>query len=514
MKILSNPKLTNIVNNKRVRDIATKISNPKALLPVIMLEVAVTTGRSYQAYKRGGKTECRERLIDESITAAVWFGIITWLNNGLGYLIKQKGIFDKNGLKEIDTDLGADAIRNPLQNAIKKRPDIKNKICSLKFMKIITAALAGIYLSGIVVPKFYQNLTKKILTKEKENKKQQELINNQNNFQNINSIKLSMDNFIAQTKQSKQNTSFGSASNFIHILENNAIAKLLTVDVGLFAGRAYSARNADERTEYLFRDLASSFFYMFSTPLVFLGISKFIDKYKGKISAVDPNTANYITEYLNKNAKDMSIDDFEKLILGTDKDLAMKMVRHVNGETIDLETFEKLAKANIANNEQLDNVIAQAKKFIELRPESASKTLLTASEVINSVQGGKINDATFLTKAVEVATNPRILKPNSIGISQNKEKFISYIEIDKIKYNIKKYAEGILEYAKNNNADKITSDILTQVKNRNFLSKVGYTSIGLLISGTFLSTIIPKIQYKITELRTGNKDFPGIRDIK
>lgn len=512
MKILSNTKLTNIVNNKNVRNIASKVCNPKALLPVILLEVAVTTGRSYQAYKRGGKTECRERLIDESITAVVWFGIITWLNQGLGKLIKQKGIFDKKGLPEIDTDLGADAIRNPIKNAIKKRPDIKNKICSLKFMKIITAALAGIYLSGIVVPKFYQSLTEKILKKEKAQKRQVMFEKTQNNNKNeiksqkIKQERISLKEYINKTSAKNNNMNFGSAANFIHLLESNSIAKLLTVDVGLFAGRAYSSRNADERTEYLFRDLASSFFYMFSTPLIFLGLSKYIDKYKGKNTAVDANTAHYITEYLSKNANNISVNDFEKIVIGQNKELAMKIVRNIKGETISIADFENLAKFYIKDNKQLNEVLTQANNFIKLRPESASKTLLTLSEVINSVQGGKINNAEFLTKAVEIAS------PN--GISQKSTKFIPYKEIDKMKQDIAKYAESILEYAKKHNVSTITNDILTQVKNRNMLAKLGYTSIGLIISGAFLSTIIPKIQYKITEIRTGNKEFPGIRDIK
>ena len=175
MNIFSNPTVTRIANNKSVQKFVSQMSNHKAMLPVIMLEASVISGRCYQAYKRGGMTECRERMIDESLTAIVWFGIIKWLNKGFGKLIKQKGIFDKNGLPEIETDLGKDAIRNPIQRAINARPEIKNKIGSLKFTKIMLAALAGIYLSGLVLPKFYQSLTEKILNKEK--KKTQEKAN-------------------------------------------------------------------------------------------------------------------------------------------------------------------------------------------------------------------------------------------------------------------------------------------------------------------------------------------------
>ena len=208
-----------------MRKLASQMSNHKALLPVIMLESTVISGRTYHAYKRGGMTEARERMIDETITAAVWFGIISWINSGFNKLIKQKGIFDKKGLPEITIDLGKDAIRNPIGRAIKKRPEIQNKIGSLKFTKIAVSALAGIYLSGVIVPKFYQSLTEKILHKERKTKQ----TNNKINFEE----------FLKRTN--KKSVTFGNASNLInttaHILENNAIAKLLTVDVGLFAGR-------------------------------------------------------------------------------------------------------------------------------------------------------------------------------------------------------------------------------------------------------------------------------------
>ena len=127
------------------------------------------------------------------------------------------------------------------------------------------------------------------------------------------------------------------------------------------------------------------------------------------------------------------------------------------------------------------------------------------SEVINSIKGGYVNKPEFLTKAVEISTD---------GVSQNPQRFISFKEIDKIKSNITKYVESIFDYAKANGLDKITPEFLTQARNRNFIMKTGYTLAGMTVSALFLSTIIPKLQYKITEWRTGRKDFPGVKDIK
>jgi len=496
MNFFANNTLTKIVNNNTVRKVASQVSNHKALLPVILLETTVISGRSYQAYKRGGKTELRERAIDETLTAVVWFGVITWLNTAFAKLIKHKGIFDKKGLPEIEVDVGSDAIRNPLQHAINKRPNIKNKICSLKFMKIFGASLAGIYLSGIVLPKFYQNITKKMLHKEKRK---------QSNDKSI-GRKVDINDFLKQTANKKQ-PAFGSAATFIHALENNPIYKLLTVDAGLFAGRIYSARNADEGLEFGFRDTMSSFFYMFSTPLIFKSISKFLDKYSGKNTNLDPKTAQYVTETLTSkiNGKSVNINEFKDSILGTNRDLATKIIHKAEGETVDIERLKKIVSELVHDKKQAENILKKAQEFINLRPEGSSKNLLPISEVINSVMGGELNSPEFLKNAVNIATD---------GASQNPDRFVSFKEIDKIKYKIVEYGESIIEYAKKQGKTEINADILTQVRNRNFVCKSAYTLCGLAVSALFLSTLIPKLQYKITEWRTGNKEFPGIRDIK
>ena len=501
MNIFANRTIQNIANNRTVQKIASKMCNYKdALLPVIMLESTVIAGRSYQAYKRGGKTECRERLIDETISAVIWFKIISWLNTAFEKLISKKGIFHKDGLPEIAIDFGSDAIRHPLKNAIQKRPEIGSIIGGLKVSKIVLSALIGIYFSGMILPKFYQNLTKKILRKEKEQK------NTESNKQNL--PKVSMREFLKQTS-GKKGVSFRGAMDTIHtaahILENNPIARLLTVDAGLFAGRAYSARNNDERVELLFRDMTSSFFYLASTPIIYFLLSRFADKFKGKNTNVDPNTANFITEYINKQlkGKDIAPKEFIKLALG-DTSVNAKVMPLLKDETMDIFRAESIIKGLGLNAEKVKEATESLKTFIKLRPQTASQKLVTKSEILNALQGGFINNAQFLTDAVEIATH---------GASQKPNKFISFVRIDKIKHNIKQYTESISQYAQNAGKN-ISADILQQVKTRNLFAKVGYTLAGLVVSSAFLSTIIPKLQYKITEWRTGSKEFPGIKDIK
>ena len=139
-----------------------------------------------------------------------------------------------------------------------------------------------------------------------------------------------------------------------------------------------------------------------------------------------------------------------------------------------------------------------------MRPQGASRYFVAKTEALNAIQGGLINDPSFLTKAVEISTN---------GLSQDKTKFVSFKKINSIKQNIIKFAESIIEYAQKA-GKKITPELLTETRNRNMFLKVLYTIIGMAVSSLFLSTLIPKLQYKITEWRTGKKEFPGIRDIK
>lgn len=500
MSIFSNQTIQNIANKPSVQKFASQMCNHKdALLPIALLETTVIAGRSYQAYKRGGMTECRERLIDESITAVVWLYIISWLNKGLEKIIEKPKIFSKKGLPEITIDFGSDPIRNPIKNAIQKRPEIEKVIGGVKLSKIALSALVGVYFSGVMLPKFYQNLTRKILKQKKDAKDN-----------NLPQNRITMDEFLKQTSSPNKGVSFGNSGTkiqtFAHLLEKNPIARLLTIDAGLFAGRAYSARNKDERTEILFRDLVSSFFYMCCTPIIYSLLSKNVDKFKGKNTDLDPNTAAHITKYLKVKFKDanMSPEEFTKLAFGQNEALAKQVISSIDRDIVSLNDVKAILNKLSVCEAQTSDILSKLQKFIDLRPQGSSKELFPKSEVENAIRGGFANDAEFLANAVKASTE---------GASQEATKFVSYKKIDSIKQNIMRYLESVAEYAKKSGKN-ISADMLEQVKARNLFVKSGYTIAGMLVSSAFLSTIIPKIQYKLTEWRTGNKDFPGIKDIQ
>ena len=55
-----------------MRKFVTKLDRKGAILPVLLLEATVTGGRTYQAYKRDGFVEARERVTEESLGAVFW----------------------------------------------------------------------------------------------------------------------------------------------------------------------------------------------------------------------------------------------------------------------------------------------------------------------------------------------------------------------------------------------------------------------------------------------------------
>ncbi len=498
MSIYSSKLITKITTNPKISKVASMLTNHKALLPVIALETSVTSGRTFQAYKRGGITEARERIIDESLTAVVWFGIIGWLNSLFSKIISHKGIFDKKGLPEIYVDLGKDAIRNPIQHAIDLRPDIKTKIGGLKLTKIILSAVAGIYLSGVILPKFYQSVTAKILAKQKKEKREHEILEH---------AKVTMQEFLERTGKKTKQISFKGMplTTFANILENNKIANLLTVDGGLFAGRMWNARNKDEAIEFGFRDISSSFFYLLSTPLIYNVLSKHVDFFRGKNTNIDPKTAGYITERIKEIIKNADINTYKKEILGEKVPFADEILNAIKDSTVSISAFKKLVCEKIKDKNLAENIIKKAQEFIDLRPEGTSKELLVKSEAQNALSSGLINNPKFLKEALEIATE---------GISQNPKKFVSFKELDKLKRHIGEFASSVIDYAQNVNAKQITEKLLNETRNRNLVVKLAYTVCGLIVSGLFLSTIIPKTQYLITKLRTGKNEFPGIRDLK
>ncbi len=512
--ISANKIITNIVNNKNIRKTATALTTGAALMPVVILEGSVLTGRTYQAYKRGGALEAKERATEESVSSIGWLWGIPALNKGTDFLINK--VFK---VKNFQFDMGKDNIRYPMQDAIGHLPqNQKNKLMGLKLGKILASSFATVYFMGMVLPKIVQNQTQKRIDKAKQNP---QTLPAQNRLPKTDSQMFkahrpqSMEEFLNETKQnSNSNVSFKGfdsiANTILYNMENNHIVNLLTVDAGLFAGRVYNAPNKYEKIERIFRDLSSSFFYVGSTPLIVALLNK-IDPLKGKNSKLDPTTVDSLTNLIKnpvnkkvldwRNMDEIPLEEFQRGLFGTylaDEQLVKQAANLEQNGIIPLKQLSQFIDDNITDKTTAKALKENAEKLAKLQPQKAKESILTPSQIKSVFKNGLLNDGDTINSLINTATGGRAL---------NHTKFISQKKVDATRKQIFDYCESIIEQAKKENLKNITPDFLQKMKNRNFLTKVGFWGIGMVISAAFLSTIIPKTQYFITEKLTGKKGF-------
>ena len=298
-------------------------------------------------------------------------------------------------------------------------------------------------------------------------------------------------------------------------MENNHIVNLLTVDAGLFAGRVYNAPNKYEKIERIFRDLSSSFFYVGSTPLIVALLNK-IDPLQGKNSKLDPTTVDSLTNLIKnpvnkkvldwRNMDEIPLEEFQKGLFGsylTDEQLVKQAAKLEENGIITLKHLSQFIDDNITDKTTAQTIKENAEKLAKLQPQKANESILTPSQIKSVFKNGLLNDGDTINNLINTATGGRAL---------NHSKFISQKKIDATRKQIFDYCESIIEQAKKENLKNITPDFLQKMKNRNFITKVGFWGIGMVISAAFLSTIIPKTQYFITEKLTGKKGFVRLID--
>lgn len=215
-------------NNVISRNIVKQMASD-GFLPVIALEAFVEGGRTYQAYKRGGFDEARERITEEFSGAVFWLGGVTALN----------ALFEKLGQKilklpNINVDIAKDGSHNPLANYLhsertKEGAKILEKtMARFKFVKVISSVLIANAFIGFVLPKINQAITRSY----HKNKPLQD------NTPQINTLnpRPTMDTFVPKSsndKDDKKDVSFGlNLLSIANKFESDRNYKLLAVDAG------------------------------------------------------------------------------------------------------------------------------------------------------------------------------------------------------------------------------------------------------------------------------------------
>lgn len=511
----------NLIKPSTARNIVTKLGQSGVLLPVVLLETTVVGGRTLQAFKRGGKTEGRERLTEESIGAVFWLFGVKMLNK-LGDKLAKPIL----GIDIKDFNVKQDFVRTPIDNIAKEAKGItKNKILAFKYAKILSSLAIGTAFVGFVVPRINQAITRKRYKEENTDKKSSQIAETFNNtsfdefikkISHKNVIKPVFENSSENAPKGNKVASFKGLdmAAIAHNIENHALIRQFSTDIGVEAGRASSARNKDERIEILTRDFASMYFYLGATNHIVQLLNK-TDKFKGKNTAVDPTSAMNIDNYLNGvlNGKKMPVKQFKELVFGSVDKKQLEKLNFENG-VIKLDDF-------ITAFNKDKSLIKKATEMSGLQPKHAKLgSILTENQVTDVLSSGKITDPKFLKKILydKFGRDSKTKLPNLI----NPHKFISQKEINSARAGIDEYVESIAQYAqqaakKGGQAVEdavVDSDILKKVNKRNLGKNGLFLAAGMAVSALFLSTIIPKFQYWITEKRTGTKEFPGAQEFK
>lgn len=483
------------------RDIVKRLANPNSYLPVILLEGFVEAGRTFQAYKRGGFDEARERITEEFSGALFWLGGIpafNWIFNKVG-----KKFLSLPDTKDKRFSLEKDKVRKPLDNFIdmmKKQGSkiTENKIAGFKLAQAIAGVIVVNAFIGFIVPKCNQAITRWY---------------HRNKPQETSQDNVTQDNVTPNDKNQSTNdgkVSFGSAQSLLtlaNFCENNRNFKLLSIDAGTLAGRTYSARNNDERAEIAIRDASSIFFYTFNMGLMYKGLNwlqQHNDKPKGyRTSRLDSVSGKYTADYINQvleNNKNMTLQDMEKGLLG-DKNAKVpdNISALIKEDTANLADIEKALKAS-----GREDLIDVARAMSELQPKVKGVGILTKGQINDLFRGGAINNPQYLKELYNIALGDDVFAPF---------KFISQSSIDKVKKNAELYVESMINKAKKEGINELTSDIVKRVEKSNKRCNALNIISGFGVSALFLSTIIPKAQYAYTKWRTGSDGFPGTKDI-
>lgn len=506
-KIYKTFSVKNLKKQFQPRNIVSAMASD-GFLPVIALEAFVEAGRTYQAYRRGGFDEARERITEEFSGAVFWLGGVTGLN----------WLFEKLGQKllklpKITVDIAKDESRNPLANFLKgerrtnkNATEITQKLMArFKFTKVIASVLIANAFIGFVLPKINQAITRSYHKKDKQK---------QNNKPQNDFIKRPELEDFANGNNDKDNVSFSGrgldllalANNF----ENKRNWKLLSVDAGTCSGRVYSARNNDERVEIAFRDLSSIYFYMFNMANMNRWLNQ-LEQGKDCKSRLDASSAEFATEYMQnyldtKDGKKVNVEEFAREFLGAREELPDVIKNKFNGKNIISLTEFKESLKGLYGADKIAELERIADEMSKLQPQLKGESILTLGQAKDIINGGHINNPEFLIEFYK----------NAFGSEKfmNKYKYVSQDSLDKLKKELSQYVESIVKKARATDAKEITIETLKKASKHNFKMNALNWGAGFAISAAFLSTFIPKLQYLITKKRTGQNSFPGTKEFR
>lgn len=406
------------------------LDKPTSLIQFWVKDAFDVTGRTAMANKEGGKHEAREKFIEEAGTSIFWIGGIPALRWIAGKIAKIKGNIDpdihfkritSNGVQsyfaqELMNDGKKKFTAQDLQGIVldgEKLTKIKAKLKNSqelykKYHINVTAAavLFNLFMLMVVLPKFNQNLSKKIISKEM-NEEQENI-----NAKNIQFL---------QQQHKKLPVSFGSSEalfdfknlfNFTKAAEEaqlNVTSSMLLLDYGISGSRvSFIPRNNNERVEYAVKEGGIILFFYYAadwlkkgfefvtnkllkTPIdldyKILTDKKFADKLKS-------SGKHELLEFVDGEADELNVIKFiDKELKNVSKDGIFN--------NFTLQMAQKSGLIDVEYDSTLNKWIRHSKKYIETdKVAELNKDLVKFYEQ-NMAKGKTIEEIISRTKKVK-----------------------------------------------------------------------------------------------------------------
>ena len=490
-----------------VRSFATR-----SWIPLLLTEACVEAGRTYQAYKRGGFTEARERITEEFTSAVVWMGGVPFFDMLIDKFV-GKGILKLPG---DGFSVGKDAARNPVANYIhkffkdKSPEQVESLLGKYRFGKLAVSLGLATLAVGVAVPKINQAITRKMRRNQASQEQAPATVQNDSAKTQTNNqfAPVSMDGFL-NGKKSKDLAFTGAMTgaklmNIVNTFETTPKYQLLTEDGGVLVGRTSNARNKFEAIEIGFRDGASCYFYMFNTPIMAGMLNKVMGGSKIDPVASEAATRHFI-QMVKENGGQMSADAFKKAALGDAAKrylMTPELEREIvsNGGHVELESFLRQFKGVVDEN--------AAREMSKLQPQLKGTSILTKQQVKDLFTGGKINSPEFMHDMYRVQTTPDTLFKVGKPAYSDPVGYVKLAELEGTKKHAQSYVDDIVKSAKKK-GQEITEELLKNANKKALYKQAFAWGTGFAVSILFLSTLIPKAQYWITRKLTGSDAFPG-----
>jgi hypothetical protein len=183
---------------------------------------------------------------------------------------------------------------------------------------------------------------------------------------------------------------------------------ILVVDTGITGGRAGTARDLFEATEFVFRDVVSLFFYIMAAPLVMKMMAKVIDPLFKTHVQIEPKVAAEINDYLQRAScipqgnslapRNVRLSELQQMIGGSDNNELLRpeswlkeRMRSVLLGKPGTSDFEKLLRKEVAAylpNQKSDELSQQLLGYLRSRTSKGKVDTRLIQQSIGAIMEG------------------------------------------------------------------------------------------------------------------------------